>query len=167
MSLAPNSGQPPVPSIPVKQKFSLPAKLLAELNRSTPRSLVPAPSKIAQVPKTPATPAAPAVKQTFDISNAEFVTTVFGKLPENTFAAVCSKKGDPTTGNWFAMTAGATNLQTPNDRNNYINCSSFFADEKGNVKARKDGFSAMHFILLDDLGSKVSLSELCALPPSY
>ncbi len=50
--------------------------------------------------------------------------------------------------------------------NNYLNCSSFRITDDG-VRARKEHFYACHFLLLDDLGTKVPLELLRALPLSW
>ena len=49
----------------------------------------------------------------------------FRSCPNAAFAAVCSKPGDPGTGEWTAIRADriATNLSAEN--NNYVACSSF------------------------------------------
>ena len=41
----------------------------------------------------------------FKITNGEFLSAVFPRLPEAPFAAVCSKPGDPGTGSWPAIRA--------------------------------------------------------------
>ena len=49
----------------------------------------------------------------FKITNDEFLSAVFPRLPEAAFAAVCSKPGDPGTGKWPAIRA------------DHIRCKSF------------------------------------------
>lgn len=34
------------------------------------------------------------------ISNAEFISAVFPKVPDGAFPAICSKPGDPNVGGW-------------------------------------------------------------------
>lgn len=126
----------------------------------------PSPNAVAST-EPPPQAATPVAKDFSHISNADFIAVAIGTLPANTYAAVCSKKGDPTTGNWFAMTARAVNVQTPNDRNNYVNCASFQANEKGEVQANKASFTSLHFLLLDDLGGKVPWAKLEGFLPSF
>jgi hypothetical protein len=96
----------------------------------------------------------------FSITNAEFLSAVFPHLPEGAFPAVCSKDGDPTLGGWPASrTAQATgNLSATT--NNYLACSSFYPCDDGSSRARKAQFAACHFVMLDDLGTKVPLGRL-------
>src|SRR5215471_19099255 len=96
----------------------------------------------------------------FQITNAEFIAAVFTDLPEGAFAAVCSKSGDPSLGGWLARRAdqAANNLAAKN--NNYVGCSSFYPGDDGSFKARKAQFSGCHFLMLDDLGTKVPLDRL-------
>jgi hypothetical protein len=44
--------------------------------------------------------------------------------------------------------------------NNYLGCSSFYPGGDGSFKARKAQFAACHFLMLDDLGTKVPLDRL-------
>ena len=46
------------------------------------------------------------------------------------------------------------------ETNNYIGCSSFYPGDDGSFKARKAHFAACHFLMLDDLGTKVPLDRL-------
>lgn len=94
------------------------------------------------------------------VSNATFVADVMRGVATGATAVVCSKAGDPTGGDWSAATAGDVDAQCPASRNNYLNCSSFNIADDGSVHARKDRFSAFHFLLLDDVGTKVSLERL-------
>lgn len=96
----------------------------------------------------------------FRITNADFVEAVFPALPERAFAAACSKSGDPGLGGWLASRADlmAGNLSATS--NNYIGCSSFYPGEDGSFRARKAQFAACHFLMLDDLGTKVPLERL-------
>lgn len=101
------------------------------------------------------------------VSNAEFVAAVFPTLPEGAYAAVCSKAGDPTTGGWIPSRADQYAANLPVDRNNYLNCSSFYPGEDGAFSVRKTQFSACHFLMLDDLGSKVPMDRLAGFPLSF
>ena len=103
----------------------------------------------------------------FKITNDEFLSAVFPRLPDAAFAAVCSKPGDPGTGKWPAIRADriATNLSA--EHNNYVACSSFHLGEDGSFRARKADFAACHFLMLDDLGTKVALDRLTGLELSW
>jgi hypothetical protein len=96
----------------------------------------------------------------YQISNADFVAEVFQPLSAGAYPAVCSKPGDPGLGGWTALRADKVIKQISDDKNNYINCSSFYPGEDGSFKARKDNFAACHFLMLDDIGTKVPFDRL-------
>ena len=93
----------------------------------------------------------------FQITNADFVAAVFPLLPEGAFAAMCSKSGDPGLGGWLARRAEQVVVNHSSSDNNYIGCASFYPGDDGSFKARKTRFAACHFLMLDDLGTKVPL----------
>jgi hypothetical protein len=103
----------------------------------------------------------------FQVTNADFVAAVFPLLPEGAFAAACSKTGDPGLGGWSASRADqvASHLSAAN--NNYIGCASFYPGDDGSFKARKAQFAACHFLMLDDLGTKVPLERLAGFELSW
>lgn len=102
-----------------------------------------------------------------NITNPEFQAAVSPQLPEGAFAAVCSKSGDPTSGGWMANRADTVIGKLPAINNNYINCSSFYPGDDGSFKAQKGQFAACHFLMLDDLGTKVPLERLAGFKLSW
>ena len=96
----------------------------------------------------------------FQITNAEFIAAVFPRFPDGAYPAVSSKTGDPSKGGWPAMRADLATDDLSAQTNNYVNCSSFHVGEQGSFKARKSQFAACHFLMLDDLGTKVPLDRL-------
>ncbi len=94
------------------------------------------------------------------ITNAEFLEAVFHCLPQGAFSAVCSKAGNPDRGGWVAKRADQEGVNLSAEANNYVNCSSFCLSDDGTFKARKEQFVACHFLMLDDLGTKVPLDRL-------
>lgn len=102
----------------------------------------------------------------FPLSNAEFVDLMVRDIPEGAIAVVCSKAGDPSKGGWYAQAVGDVDKQCPPERNNYLNCSSFRPNDDGSVSATKATFAACHFIMLDDVGSKVAESNLAGVEPT-
>jgi hypothetical protein len=104
---------------------------------------------------------------TFEVTNAEFVAAVFPHLLKNSFAAVCSKSGDPSTGGYIARPADKFIAQLSPTNNNFVGCSSFYPDEDDTFKARKTQFAACHFLMLDDLGTKVPLDRLADFELSW
>ena len=103
----------------------------------------------------------------FQTSNADFVAAVFPKLPEGAFVAVCSKSGDPSRGGWSASRGDQVVANLFAEHNNYIACSSFYRGNDGSFKARKTQFAACHFLMLDDLGTKVPLERLTGFELSW
>ncbi len=65
------------------------------------------------------------------------------------------------------MVAGDVNRQCPPDRNNYVNCSSFGLEADGDVRATLSNFSGYHFLVLDDVGTKVDRSRLAGVTPTW
>ena len=94
------------------------------------------------------------------ITNVEFIDAVFQYIPEGAFAAVCKKSGDPGQGGWFCQRADQITETLTEETNNFLGCSSFYPGDDGSFKARKAQFSACHFLMLDDLGTKVPLDRL-------
>ena len=101
------------------------------------------------------------------ITNADFVEAVFPQLPEGAFAAACSKGGDPGLGGWSASRADQVAVNLSAATNNYLGCASFYPGDDGSFKARKAQFAACHFLMLDDLGTKVPLERLAGFELSW
>ena len=96
----------------------------------------------------------------FQITNADFVAAVFPCLHEGAFVAVSSKGGDPDIGGWPARRFDPTTCVGSAENNNYVGCSTFYPGGDGSFRARKAQFSSCHFLMLDDLGTKVPLDRL-------
>ncbi len=94
------------------------------------------------------------------IKNADFLASVFPLVPEGAFVAICSKAGNPCIGGWSANRADAVIENLSAGHNNFVGCSSFYPGEDGSFKARKAQFAACHFLMLDDLGTKVPFERL-------
>lgn len=93
------------------------------------------------------------------ITNNEFIKAIFPTYSEQAFAAVCSKSGDPSKGGWLAQRADQAETNLAPTANNYVNCSSFYFGDNGSFRATKGKFAACHFLMLDDLGTKVDLDR--------
>ena len=94
------------------------------------------------------------------ITNAEFINAIFRGVPENAFPAVCRKLADPSHGGWTALRANESTDHLTSECNNYLNCSSFYNGADGRFSAAKKNFAACHFLMLDDLGTKVAMDRL-------
>jgi len=103
----------------------------------------------------------------FQITNAEFIATVFPKVPEGAYVGVCSKGGNPDLGGWLARRADQAANDLSVKQNNFVGCSSFYPGDDGSFKARKAQFAAYHFLMLDDLGTKVPLARLAGFELSW
>lgn len=101
------------------------------------------------------------------ISNHQFITELFRGIPENAYAAVCTKPGNPEDGGWKARPIKGKNLELPIGSNNYICCSSFYLTADGSFNVRKENFHAIHFLLLDDVGTKIQPEQLAGFEPSW
>jgi hypothetical protein len=94
------------------------------------------------------------------ITNADFIAAVFPAMPEGAFVAFSSKAGDPVVGGWPARRFDIGAEMPSANVNNFVGCSSFYPGDDGSFRARKSHFAACHFLMLDDLGSKVPLDRL-------
>ena len=101
------------------------------------------------------------------VTNAEFIAAVFTRPPQGAFAAVCSKHGNPDRGGWTAKRADDDGTNLSSKTNNYANCSSFYLCNDGAFKARKTQFAACHFLMLDDIGTKIPMDRLKGFPLSW
>ncbi len=96
----------------------------------------------------------------FQLTNADFIDAIFQEIPEGAFAAACTKAGNPDDGGWPASRADLLAKRLTTEANNYIGCSSFYPGNDASFRARKAQFAACHFLMLDDLGTKVQLDRL-------
>ena len=108
-----------------------------------------------KAPSLPALTPSPAASQ---VTNLEFYKAIFHHLPVEGYAVVCSKPGDPTMGGWVAKSADEFASTLSATLNNYINCSSFTLGDEDALHAHKDKFAAYHFLMLDDIGTKISFN---------
>jgi len=101
------------------------------------------------------------------ITNEDFLRVVFRDLPENCRAAIVSFRGNPATapkGKWAAKPYEMRKIDSEN--NNYFGVSSYHFGEDGRFHRTKKAFSALHCIMLDDVGTKVDRAHL-SLPFSW
>ncbi len=103
------------------------------------------------------------------LKNKEFISAIFRNTPNNAFQAICSKPGDPEIGGWAARKITKDEEPQLSDQyNNYLNCSSFYQTDEGNLfNVRKEQFAAFHFIMLDDIGTKIPFERLGNFEPSW
>lgn len=139
---------------------------LLKVTPSTPEALSVIELPANTVPPPPFSQIVPTEAEHFShVTNAEFIAAVFGQVPDSASPAVCTKPGDPTEGVWPARPAASRSLLTSN--NNYVNCSSFFPADDGTFSVKKTQLATYHFILLDDLGTKVPLAKIAGFELSW
>ena len=106
------------------------------------------------------------------VSNAEFLTCVFGDNLGEVRPIFVSFAGDPTRVSkaaWFGSpwtVTTDTNTVLEDDANNYFSLAVFRPDEAGQYRRQKARFVALHAVMLDDIGSKVAMDRL-TLPPTW
>ena len=103
------------------------------------------------------------------VSNRDFLSAVFGILPEDVRPVVVSFAGNPGTVSksaWFGKSWSEAEPDLPLDHNCYFSLGAFRSDEAGQYRRRKAQFSGLYAIMLDDVGTKVARERL-ALEPSW
>ena len=117
-------------------------------------------------PLSPLSPA-PSGEQNVPEDNAAFLAEVFASAGGDEIVAVCSKPGDPTSGPWMALDAKTVGQTCPPSSNNYFNCSSLRHTSDGDLRATVAQVARYHVLVLDDIGTKVSLEAVASLDPTY
>ena len=100
-------------------------------------------------------------------TNREFLEAIFGPCNEEASERplVCAKPGDPDDAGWTPQVWG---VNTPeNHALNWYVQPATFTRVNGKWKAQKAAAVAVHAVMLDDTGTKVSLDRLAACPPSW
>lgn len=103
------------------------------------------------------------------VSNEMFITHAFCSLAEDEYFIVAGFSGDPMDIEPHAWGGRAGPPGIPlciqPQHNNYIAVSSFKRGTDNKVRRRKDQFSRMFAVMVDDVGTKVKFKDL-ALEPS-
>ena len=102
-----------------------------------------------------------------EVSNEAFIAAVFHTLPVNAVVAVCTKPGDPSSGGWYPLRAQTQCQQLTPVNNNYVNGASVMPLASGEVKVTSGQAAAVHFLMLDDVGTKVPREKLEGLMPTW
>ena len=107
--------------------------------------------------------------KTYAFDNHAFLRSVFGADLSINKPIVVSFPGNPTNApsrSWYGQVWLDGHSSLPADENNYFSLASFVPDETGRYRRKKASFKALHAVMLDDVGSKVSM-ERVTLPPSW
>ena len=94
--------------------------------------------------------------ETDAVGNGDFLRAVFGNAVDDTQPVVVSFAGNPATAAksaWFGRPWLDDDTKLPGDANNYFSLAVFRPDEAGQYRRRKAQFSALHAVMLDDLGN--------------
>jgi hypothetical protein len=110
--------------------------------------------------------------ETYTVGNGQFLLAVFGDKLADARPVVVSFDGNPASvpskvwfgGPWQGTPEVSTNL--PPSANNYFSLAVFRPDEAGRFRRQKARFQALHAVMLDDVGTKVTRDRL-TLPPSW
>ncbi len=101
-------------------------------------------------------------------SNIDFICHAFKSCATDETPWVAGFQGDLATAShsvWFGGSALPLPAFIRPSHNNYVCISTFKRAADGNYRRRKDCFSGLHVVLLDDLGTKISFDKL-RLEPS-
>jgi len=107
--------------------------------------------------------------ETYNVSNHDFLCALFGDRPGEIRPVIVSFKGSPQAGSqskWFGHGWTPETPITAEGNNNYFSLSAYRPDESGTYRRRKTQFSALHAVMLDDIGGKIGRERL-TLPPSW
>ncbi len=95
---------------------------------------------------------------------------MFSTLHADAAALFCGFKGDPSQPPQYAWAAMPWRPGEPlpwkirPDHNNYVAISSFCRDGEGKTRRRKVQYKRLHAVMIDDVGTKVTLDRVCLEP---
>lgn len=102
--------------------------------------------------------------------NIRFLRAIFGEVLKDEYPILVSFKGNPTKVNknkWYGRPWTSDDaVLNIRENNNYFSLALFRPDDAGQYRRKKSQFQALYAIMLDDIGTKVSLDRL-TLPPSW
>lgn len=105
------------------------------------------------------------------VNNTDFLHAIFGVVNGIEHPIVVSFEGDPSTApgsRWFghAWVNEASSISLLPNANNYFSLAKFRPNEEGKYRRIKSHFHGLYAVMLDDIGSKVSMERL-TLPPGW
>lgn len=103
------------------------------------------------------------MKRAVVLSNRDFLTQAFGRCGTDETPWVAGFPGDPNAvehGVWMGRAALPLPPFIRDGNNNYIVVSTFRRGEDGKYHRRKDCFSGMFVVMVDDVGTKVPFDRL-------
>lgn len=99
------------------------------------------------------------------VSNDDFITAIFGSSFTSAHPLVCKKSGDPDKSGWSPL-RWPCNISEP-DQNCYILPALYRPDDSGRYYARKAHAEAVYAVMVDDVGTKISIERFNGCPPSW
>ncbi|MDY0035069.1 MAG: DNA-primase RepB domain-containing protein [Zoogloea oleivorans] len=102
-----------------------------------------------------------------ELPNADFIAHVFAGISADNVPWLAGFPGDVSTADhkvWFGAPAFPLPRFVRPDHNNYICISTFNRAEDGKHRRRKDCWSGLWMVLLDDLGTKIPFTALRLAP---
>lgn len=109
---------------------------------------------------------APETESDFEhVFNDQFLTAIFGSSFTSAWPLVCNKSGDPDKGGWHPS-AWPCNTNA-SDLNWYTLPSLYKPDDTGRYRAKKELAVSVHAVMVDDVGTKVSVEKFENCPPSW
>lgn len=108
--------------------------------------------------------------ETNGVSNEAFLRAVFGNDLGDARPVVVSFDGNPGSVpgkawyGWPWMCDADQDTSLPISANNYFSLAVFRPDEAGQYRRQKSRFSALHAVMLDDVGTKVAMERLSVRP---
>ncbi|NBU73463.1 MAG: hypothetical protein EBS53_18815, partial [Bacteroidetes bacterium] len=109
-------------------------------------------------------------KTNIPATNTGFLSAIFGEVNEVHCPIIVSFAGNPNEvekDKWFGrpwLLEQSVSLDPKN--NNYFSLSSFRPNDSGVYRRRKSDFVALYALMLDDIGTKVSLDSI-KISPSW
>lgn len=97
------------------------------------------------------------------LSNQQFLDTLFCDMPKGCAATLHSFTGDPKDAKGWPAQPWRLGKRLPTLNpfaNNYVCVSSFHSTPEGKFYRRKILFAALHCVMIDDLGTKLPMSDL-------
>jgi hypothetical protein len=105
--------------------------------------------------------------KTYAISNEEFLKAIFGKATEEHKPMLVSFTGNPSkvkSSCWAGKPWDWSQCNLSGNANNYFSLATFNKNTDGKYHRKKSQFQALHAIMLDDFGTKVSKDRLTFAP---
>lgn len=108
--------------------------------------------------------------KTINISNIDFLEAIFSNNLNRECCILVSFKGNPANVSkhqWLGHPwVHATSIELPHDANNYFSLARFNPNEAGEYRRQKAQFQGLYAVMLDDIGTKISMERL-TLAPSW